>query len=287
MRLSPVGFTMATEIEMPLPLARLGIVHYFSDQPMDIFALPHSTYRLHFCLLPHLADARACFRDCWGPHRFELMGDLFLMPPGQSTQARSEQGRQSSLVCEFGLDALRVWLDGEWNWNSDRLRAILNIPSRDMRTSLLRLTDELRNPGFATNVLCESLTAQIIIDLARYCTAIGEIKTSGGLTPRRLRLIDERLADSNTVPGLEEIASLCDLSVRQLTRAFRISHGCSIGEYISRSQMQNAKRLLARQMSIKEISFSLGFASPSSFSIAFRRATGESPQKFRSRIRLN
>ena len=45
---------------------------------------------------------------------------------------------------------------------------------------------------------------------------------------RRLRLIDERLADDPSAPPLGELADLCDLSVRQLTRGFKVSRACSI-----------------------------------------------------------
>jgi AraC family transcriptional regulator len=73
------------------------------------------------------------------------------------------------------------------------------------------------------------------------------------------------------------------LSVRQLTRGFRASRGRSIGDYVAQSRIDHAKRLLATKQSVKAISYSLGFASPSSFSFAFRRATGETPREFRQR----
>jgi AraC family transcriptional regulator len=42
--------------------------------------------------------------------------------------------------------------------------------------------------------------------------------------------------------------------------------------------------LLATDQSVKAIAYSLGFASPSSFSYAFRRASGETPREFRQRV---
>jgi AraC family transcriptional regulator len=101
------------------------------------------------------------------------------------------------------------------------------------------------------------------------------------LAPWRLRIIDERLEALRVAPTLAELAGLCSLSVRQLTRGFRASRGCSIGEYVAQSQIDHAKRLLASEESVKTIAYSMGFASPSSFSYAFRRATGLTPRQFR------
>ncbi len=47
--------------------------------------------------------------------------------------------------------------------------------------------------------------------------------------------------------------------------------------------MDAAKRLLVEGESVKTIAFAMGFASPSSFTFAFRRAVGASPTTFRQR----
>jgi AraC family transcriptional regulator len=72
--------------------------------------------------------------------------------------------------------------------------------------------------------------------------------------------------------------------VRQLTRGFRMSRNRSIGDHVAQCRIDNAKQMLATEQSIKAIAYTLGFASPSSFSVAFRRATGETPSQFRQRL---
>jgi AraC family transcriptional regulator len=74
------------------------------------------------------------------------------------------------------------------------------------------------------------------------------------------------------------------LSVRQLTRGFRASRGCSIGDHVTQTRLEHAKRQLASDQSVKAIAYSLGFSSPSSFSYAFRKLIGESPRQFRQRV---
>ena len=139
------------------------------------------------------------------------------------------------------------------------------------------------HPGLAATKMLELLGAELAIELGRYCYEVAERPVTGGLAGWRLRLIDERLDESLAPPSLQELADLCSLSVRQLTRGFRVSRACSIGDYMEQRRMEAAKRLLMEGESVKSIAFAMGFASPSSFTFAFRRAVGTSPSTFRQR----
>ncbi len=88
--------------------------------------------------------------------------------------------------------------------------------------------------------------------------------------------------DGRSLPR-HELAALCNVSIRQMTRGFKVSRGCSIGDYVEQRRMEAAKRLLMRGESVKTIAFAMGFSSPSSFTYAFRRAVGSSPSQFRQR----
>ncbi len=100
----------------------------------------------------------------------------------------------------------------------------------------------------------------------------------------KLKLIDGRLKELGEIPTLAELAALCNVSVRQLTRGFRASRGCSIGEHIAQNRLAHATHLLAGSQSIKTIAYALGFPSPSGFCAAFRRDTGITPTAFRASI---
>jgi AraC family transcriptional regulator len=200
-------------------------------------------------------------------------------------QARGDGGSsQVSILCNLRPESLRKWFGGDLQWTDRRLEASLDIPDPNIRGLLLRLAQEMRHPGFASPMLVELIAAQLAIELGRYCTRITEAPASGGLAPWRLRLIDDRLQEVRQAATLAELADLCKLSVRQLTRGFRTSRGCSIGDYVTNSQLDHAKRLLATDQSIKAIAYSLGFSSPSSFCCAFRRATLETPRQFKQRV---
>jgi AraC family transcriptional regulator len=277
---------MQVEAELHAPAAMAQIVRFRFPEAIDNVTRMDDGYRLDLCLSPRPNNARVCYPDRWNTRRFERLGGLFLQPAGVTMHARSDGGcEQASLQCVLAPELMRNWMDEELEWTDGRLLAGLDIRDATIRGLLLRLGEEARHPGFASKVLVELITAQLAIELARYCSAVSDAgPKAGGLAPWRLRLIDERLREEREPPTLVELAGLCRLSVRQLTRGFRTSRGCSIGEYVAEVRVENAKRLLISAQSIKSIAYSLGFASPSSFCHAFRRATGETPGQFRARL---
>jgi len=275
--------TIDAEIRVPVATARLARFHM--NAPADNVMRQQEDYWLDLCLTPRPRNARACYRDHWGPHRFEHIGNVFLLPPRETLQAKSEGGpTQTSILCHLRPEPMREWFDGDLQWTDRHLEASLDIPDANVRRLMLRLAEEARSPGFASEALVELIAAQLAIELSRYCAKVSEGHTGGGLPTWRLRMIDERLREVRAAPTLSELATLCNLSVRQLTRGFRASRGRSIGDHIAQCRIDNAKRLLSTDQSVKAIAYSLGFASPSSFSFAFRRATGETPREFRQRV---
>ena len=281
----PENGLMVVEAELRVPAATVQLVQYLFIAPVSGAMHESEEYRLDLCLTPRPRKARACYSDRWVPNRFERLGPVWLLPPGQTLHACSDGGRrQRSLVCHLRSELMRTWFHRDLEWTDRRLTAILNIPDANIRGLLLRLAEEVRHPGFATEVLVELICAQIAIELGRYCAGVSEGPVTGGLAPWRLRTIDERLREVKDAPTLDELAELCQMSVRQLTRGFRASRGCSIGDHVAHSRLNHAKRLLATDQSVKAIAYSLGFSSPSSFSYAFRSLLGETPRQFRLRV---
>jgi AraC family transcriptional regulator len=275
---------MTVDAEIRVPMATTRLVRFHVPGPADDVLREDEAYWLDLCLTPRPANARACFQDRWGSHRFERIGNLFLLPPRETMRVRSDGApSQASVLCHLRPEPIRQWFDGDLEWTDCRLEAGLDLPDLNVRRLLLRLAEELRNPGFASQVMVELVVSQIALELGRYCVTIKERPTSGGLAPWRLRVIEERLREVREPPSLSELARLCNLSVRQLTRAFRTSRGRSIGDHVAQCRIDNAKRLLSTAASVKAVAYSLGFASPSSFSFAFRCATGQTPREFQER----
>jgi AraC family transcriptional regulator len=274
---------MVLQAELALPSATIRIVRFVLAGPIDSVLDATDGYRLNLCITPRPLNSRACFVDRWGPHRFEHLGDIFLIPPGEVLHIRGDGGRQVALVCELRREVVERWLDHDIEWTDRRLEAGLDITSQHIMNVLGRLAEEAHRPGIASPALSEMMIGQLAIELGRYCMGIEDGPATGGLSAWRLRAIDERLRQIETPPTLGELADLCSMSTRQLTRAFRASRGCSINDYVTRGRIEAAKRLLAGEDSIKAIAFALGFSSPSSFAFAFRQASGVTPRQFRQR----
>jgi len=273
------------ESEVRVPIATTQLVRLHASVPTDVVMIDRDTYWLDLCLTSRAQNARACYRDHWSPRRFKRLGKVFLLPPGETIQVCSDGTlSETCVVCHISPDALREWFDGEPQWTNRRLEAGLDIPEATIRGLLFRLAKEMQQPGFGGTTLIELITGQLAIELARYFNGFTEIASARELAPWRLRLIDERLADVRNLPTLAELADLCKISVRQLTRGFRASRGCSLGEYVAERRIDHAKELLASEQSLKAIGYSLGFATPSAFCVAFRRATGKAPSEYRREV---
>lgn len=259
------------------------IVRFIIPEPTGAEYRDDESYLLNMCLTPRPNNARGCYRGRWGAHRFERLGDIVLMLPGEDLVLRGDSGQQGTLICSIKRDTLHGIIGHVLDWDDSRIPQTLDIQSARLRALLFRLTEEVRFPGFASEQMLDFMGGQIAIELARVCMVAEDYSDSGGLAGWRLRLIDERLAAHNAAPSLKELADLCKVSVRQLTRGFRKSRGSTLGEYIERYRMENAKRMLMTGESVKNTAYHLGYASASSFTFAFKRAIGVSPSQFRDR----
>lgn len=280
---SPLAATMTVDAELTGTAIIAQIVRFDIPAPTASVHAIEDRYHLNMCLTPRPLSSRGGYPRRWGPHRLERLGDIFLLPPGEPLFVRGGSGRQASLICHIDPALVHELAGQALEWDDQHLAATLDIGSARIRAILFRLTEEVRHPGLGWPRMLDFLAGELALELARYCIETVERPMTGGLSGWRLRLIDERLGDDTRAPTLQELADLCAVSVRQLTRGFRVSRGCSIGDHIEQRRMETAKRMLMAGDSVKTIAFALGFASPSSFTFAFRRAVGASPSTFRTR----
>jgi AraC family transcriptional regulator len=279
--------TVTVETELRGARATVQLVHFHTPAPVEGLLDDSATYRLEMSLTPRPRNARACYRESWGEGRVQRLGEIFLVPAGHALRAMSDGGNgQLSIVCQLPVNLVHSWSELELAWTEAQLDASLDITDPTIAQLLRRLAKEVRRPGLASAALVEAISIQLAIEIGRYCAvaAARESPAAGGLAEWRLQLIDERLASGAAPPTLDELAELCRVSVRQLTRGFRASRGCSLGEHVARSRMDEAKRLLARGAKVADVADAVGFNSSSSFSYAFRKAAGLSPRQFRQAV---
>jgi AraC family transcriptional regulator len=276
---------MEIEAQQASPWASAQLVHYRFPEPPESILRGEDKFRLELCLTSRHRSARACYRDLWNQHRFERIGNIFVVPPTVDMIARSDEDSSlSSIICELDREPVLELFDTIPELNEQMLLSGLDIRDARIHGLMLRVAEELRHPRLAGDLLIDLLVRQIAIELVRHGDALSDRELSGGLASWQLRLIDERLTEVREAPTLPILADLCKISVRQLTRGFRTSRGSSIGAYVANSQMEHAKQLLASDHSITEVAATLGYSSSSTFSFAFRRATGMAPGQFRQTL---
>ncbi|MBC2669551.1 helix-turn-helix transcriptional regulator [Novosphingobium piscinae] len=238
-------------------------------------------YRLDLSLDPRLPGTAVRFTDRWAAHRYEPVGRLFVLPPDETMLVRNGLGHQDAVICQLPVGRMEAWLDAPVEWSDRRLEASLDVPSGPVGELLMRAAREARAPGFGTALIIEALAVEIAVLLERHYRQLAAPAGTDPLSPRRLRLIEDRIRQAGPPPTLVELARLCGLSVRHLSRAFRASTGTTLGDHVAAVRMQAARAALAQGQSVKAVAYALGFGSPSSFSFAFRRAHGMPPSLFR------
>lgn len=238
---------------------------------------------VEFALSPRPGSARGRYEDLWSPDRVEQIGEILCVPPGLRVRGQCEPGMQSGLACFIDssiLDDVTPKLEG------NSFEESLHVRNRTIRQGLLRLLNEMSQAAFSRPLAVDAAATLLAVDLARHLTKASTAAKplSGGLAPIVMKRIDDRLDSDAPLPTLKELADFCDLSVRHLARAFRQAREETIGTYVQRAGIRRAVRLLRDSPhSVAEIARQLGFASGSSFSATFRKATGYRPSEVRHR----
>ena len=274
---------VAVQSEQSTPMGVVQVARYSLLESTDHLVPEGDLYRLDMAINPRPANARGHYIRHWRCDRFESLGTIWMVPPGEPVRFRSDPGTTTCVHCSLKSQAVAEWLGSTSGWEKPMLDGTFNIPGNRIRALLGHLAEESQMPGFASEAMMELICGQIAIEISRYWRFEIREEARQGLALWRQRAIDDRLAESAQVPTLAELATLCGLSIRQLTRGFRISRGHSIGNAIAGRRIAHAQHLLGSNLSLKEIAHTLGFASPAGFNFAFRKATGEAPGAFRTR----
>jgi AraC-like DNA-binding protein len=129
--------------------------------------------------------------------------------------------------------------------------------------------------------------SQSIANLAQI--VIGHILTENMLKPETGEIVAKAVAfiqeNLDQELSIRLIAQRINVSKSVLYKKFRDRFGCTIGEYINKKRVEQARKLLATtSLSIEEISQQCGFSSASYFTKIFKRHMGISPLKFKKNL---
>lgn len=223
-----------------------------------------------------------------GSGRFVGFGEVFLVPAGVPLNYRGQGAAYRHVACRFEESACEALTRFTDDCDDHLLRTCLNIRVPRIEAAMLRLAEETLMPSFASEVMVESVARMLVVDLARYLRQ-GEqpIRVKGGLAPWQLRRIESYLRDSaDPSVSIGRLADLCGISASHLMRAFKQTTGHTVHAFVESVRLEKARRLLSETaLPIKAIAAALGFSTASSFSFAFRRATGGTPATYREQFR--
>jgi AraC family transcriptional regulator len=269
--------TFTVEHRLVFTGGQVEIRRYDWERPtLDVWT--GAQYVLDFPLFRRPGVSRAAYLDTEVSVGRNLRRIMFV-PPGRLVRSGAGLGHHRSMLCVLDRDMIDGLLAQAPCWNETRLADGLSLNSPEIEFLLLKIYRELQESGFAVALMVERLAGAVAIALIRHFELdAAASRHSGGLATWRLKLIRERLSAELPSPGVAELAKMCGMSVRNLSRAVKTETGLTVSKLAEQAAMERARRLLAeRRMGVAEVAQSLGFASASTFSSAFRRATGMRP----------
>jgi AraC family transcriptional regulator len=214
-------------------------------------------------------------------------GRLLIMIPGVPYHLTAPSGSFRSLHCAINCAKFEEIAGEAIDWAAlgpfgGEARAGLGI-----ETHLTRIHDELVRNRIGREGVIEACVEMISIDLCRQFRQGRPSRPDvhiGGLAAWRMRTVLSRIHSEGPAPRVIELAELCALTERQLSRAFKAETGMTLGRFVDEVTMERAHRLLTTtRLSMADIASELGFASADSFAQSYRRLTGAPPSRIRQR----
>lgn len=213
----------------------------------------------------------------------DRMGRLAMVPPEQELSSISQPGSARGIRCLLDAELLESFLDDVPDWQEASLHEAFHLSGGQIEWLMRRMYREMTEPDFATVPMLEVLSKQLAVEIVRKfrLRSINDFRT-GGLAPWRMQRIRERLHADDPLPDLAELATLCDMTVRHLARAFRTETGQTLGKYREQVMVERATQMLGTGMTIRDVGMALGFSGAGGFRSAFRRATGFLPGEIKA-----
>jgi AraC family transcriptional regulator len=281
---------MIVEAELSIPGFTVRVASWNWTQLLE-----YEWYPPFYNIALLLADS---FRDAGGPFRTEPplgsrrpMGSLIFTPADTCLPVLAPPGGIRCVTAEFDRDWFEKITGFGRHRQPEMLSPILNMKHPQLTQSLLSLAGEALAPGRASRKFAEGVAMQTAIYAARYLekTYSKAKSASQGLSPWQMRRITSHIENMpGYAPDIIEVAGLCGIGDRHLRRLFKQTTGQTISEYSRDVWVAKVKWLLGNTaLALKQIAARTGFADPSSFAAAFRRASGVTPKEFRQQVRRN
>ena len=208
---------------------------------------------------------------------------LTFVPAGHEYYERREPRNPARMIYVY-FDPAVLPLHGEPGSAGMSLAPRLYFEDAALWTTALKLAALIEDPGVGDQTYFEALGLVLAHELVRLQLGTTQSKPSfrGGLAAWQQRTItaymEEHLGEQ--LP-LATLAALVGLSPYHFCRAFKQSFGIPPRRYHTSRRIEYAKMLLAKPaLSVTDIGLTVGFSETSSFTAAFRKATGQTPSGY-------
>ncbi|HEY4416871.1 MAG TPA: helix-turn-helix domain-containing protein [Verrucomicrobiae bacterium] len=265
-------------------------IHYFSPkQEAGYQPHTHSEYTIMVCLAGELTKTEA--EETCIAHA----GEAFVTNAGveHATGYRQHQAQVSEVVCiTFAPQILSALAEDfvPFNVSDKTLPALTGIlASRVVHDCAQQIAQELSRREAGHKIILEILAMRLMVETLRAWPRDQIAVIAADAIPRLpqrdfVRAYEfMRRCDKGTF-RLEHLCRFLGISKERFTRLFLASTNCTPANFYNRMLLERGRELLRdARLSIKEISFQLGFKTTSHFIVAFRREFAAAPQEYRLR----
>lgn len=179
-----------------------------------------------------------------------------------------------TITISFSMNGMGGAKLGEGVFRPDEEAVALLIEALEAACYSNNYDDDIKN-----QMISNSLERLILRLLSKTAEPLKKRKTIGNNNYRNvIHIMNENINKKLT---LEDFATLSNLSVSNLKKTFRKFSGMGVIEYFNRLKITEALKLLEENITITEISETLGFSSPGYFCDVFRKQCGRSPMEYR------
>jgi AraC family transcriptional regulator len=213
----------------------------------------------------------------------DLSRKLTFVPAGHEYRAWQEPRTPTRLMYIY-IDPATIQSHAQTDFEESLLAPRLYIEDKTLWDTALKIRRSIENPTVENRHYSEALGIVLIHEIMRLNRGGPRVEPQikGGLAAWQQKAvttyIEEHLAEQ---VSLATLAQLARLSVYYFCRAFKQSFGVPPHRYHINRRIERAKALLAkRNISVTEIGMTVGFSETSSFSAAFRKATGLTPSNY-------
>lgn len=209
---------------------------------------------------------------------FVTAGDMLIIPPRLVHSSKSDSHDLEKCTFTFLIEKDSVVSD-----DLDKLSEykLLKTPSDIEQTMQLLLRDGTDLGEFVNEARIFECIASVV---NHYLTAKRKAPSfDESDEDARLAIAKQYIKDNiNRAPTVDEVATFCRVSSKQLARIFMAGEGVSVGEYIRLRRCEQAERLLIEdEGSLAHISELMSFNNEYYFNAFFKKHSGMSPGAYR------